>query len=177
MRATTSGSKHSTPNILPKKIVKYLVVSVPKQKMWLRQGRQILATYIISTSKFGLGFREGSFKTPTGRFCIHAKIGEGAALGEIFRARQATGHIASQGGEEDLVTTRILWLAGLDPENANTLDRYIYIHGTNREDLLGHPASHGCVRMNNIEIRELFESVDTDTLVFILDSSKNKFSL
>jgi L,D-transpeptidase YbiS len=147
-----------------------LLVSIPEQKMQLRQGKRILVTYIISTSKFGLGFRPDSFKTPLGCFYIHAKIGSGAALGEIFRARQPTGTIASQGGDEDLITTRILWLGGLDAKNANTKDRYIYIHGTNQEHLLGQPASHGCIRMNNMEILELFDRVETNDSVLILNT-------
>jgi len=150
--------------------MRYLLVSVPEQKMQLRHGEEILATYTISTSRFGLGFHKDSFKTPLGRFYIHAKIGHGAPLGEIFRARQPTGIIASQGGEEDLITTRILWLGGLDLENANTKDRYIYIHGTNQEHLLGQPASHGCIRMNNREILELFDRVKTNDAIIILNT-------
>ncbi len=150
--------------------MRFLMVSVPEQKMQLRQGERIVATYTISTSRFGLGFRKDSFKTPLGRFYIHAKIGHGAAPGEIFRGRLPTGVIASQGGEEDLVTTRILWLGGLDAENANTKDRYIYIHGTNQEHLLGQPASHGCIRMNNMEILELFDRLKTNDSVIILNT-------
>ncbi len=151
--------------------ITHLTISVPEQKMQLRQGKRILAVYSISTSKFGLGFREGSLQTPLGRFYIHAKIGVGAPLGEIFRGRQPTGVLAVQGGEEDLITTRILWLGGLDEDNANTQSRYIYIHGTNQEHLLGIPASHGCIRMKNTEICELFDRVHTNDQVFILNTS------
>lgn len=153
----------------------YLVVSVPEQKMQLRRRYRILATYSISTSKFGLGCQKDSQRTPLGHFHIYAKIGQGAALGEIFRGRQATGIIASQGGEEDLITTRILWLEGLDSENANTRERYIYIHGTNQENLLGQSASHGCVRMGNVDISELFERIHTNDRVFILNIPLEQF--
>ncbi|PWU06683.1 MAG: murein L,D-transpeptidase [Verrucomicrobia bacterium] len=159
----------TTPS-LPSANIRCLIVSVPEQKMQLRQAHQILSTYTISTSKFGLGFCKDSFKTPLGRFYIHSKIGNGAAPGEIFRGRQPSGIIAPQGGEEDLITTRILWLGGLDAENANTKDRYIYIHGTNQEHLLGQPASHGCIRMYNSEICELFDRVENNDPVIILNT-------
>ena len=74
----------------------------------------------------------------------------------IFKSRLQIGRLADPGGEEDLVLTRILWLEGLDPENENTRDRYIYIHGTNQEELIGTPASHGCVRLRNDDMIELF---------------------
>ena len=76
-----------------------------------------------------------------------------------FKSRQPTGRIVEQGGENDAVLTRILWLAGVDPDNANTKDRYIYFHGTNREDLIGTPASHGCIRLRNADMVELFDLV------------------
>jgi lipoprotein-anchoring transpeptidase ErfK/SrfK len=85
----------------------------------------------------------------------------------IFRSRIATGKVAEQGGEEDLVLTRILWLEGLDPQNANTRQRYIYIHGTNQEHLIGTPASHGCIRLRNEDMIDLFGRVHEGTHVEI----------
>ena len=85
-------------------------------------------------------------------------------MGTIFKGRQAVGEWAlGDESEEDLILSRILWLAGLDEDNANTHDRYIYIHGTNQEDLLGQPVSHGCVRMRNDEVMELFVLVPEGT--------------
>jgi lipoprotein-anchoring transpeptidase ErfK/SrfK len=133
----------------------------------LRDGK-VSKSYPVSTSKFGLGFEAGSNKTPLGRFVVSEKIGAGAAAGTIFTSRVPTGEIAAQGGPEDLVLTRILWLAGLDETNANTKERYIYIHGTNQEALLGTPASHGCVRMSNADIAEFFDHVPEGTLVEIV---------
>lgn len=95
------------------------------------------------------------------------KIGAGAPLWAEFKSRQPTGRISEPGGETDGVLTRILWLQGLDPENANTRDRYIYFHGTNREDLIGTPASHGCVRLRNGDMAELFDLVAEGTTVVI----------
>ena len=133
----------------------------------LRDG-EVCKSYPVSTSKFGLGFEHGSNKTPLGRFVVSEKIGAGATVGAVFKSRAPTGEIASQGGQEDLVLTRILWLAGLDEANANTKDRYIYIHGTNQESLLGTPASHGCVRMSNADVAECFEEIPEGTLVEIV---------
>lgn len=126
------------------------------------------ASWPVSTSKFGLGSGEGSFRTPTGRFRIAEKIGDGAPPWMIFRSRIPTGTLAGPGGEEDHVLTRILWLEGLDPENSNTSDRYIYIHGTNQEELIGTAASHGCVRLRNGDMITLFERVEAGDSVAIV---------
>src|SRR5438552_3116719 len=103
--------------------------------------------YPISTSRFGIGIQEGSMKTPLGRFRIAEKIGDGAAPGTIFKARVALGPDDPLPDTEDFVTSRILWLDGVDEDNANTRDRFIYIHGTKHEDEIGTPASHGCFRI------------------------------
>jgi len=137
-----------------------LLVEVRRQAADLLEDGIVTASWDISTSRFGLGTEEGSFRTPTGRFRICGKIGAGAPLWSIFKSRIPTGEIASLGGEEDLILTRILWLEGLDSENANTRSRYIYFHGTNREDLIGTPASHGCIRLRNAEMADLFERVE-----------------
>ena len=101
---------------------------------------------------------------------IEEKIGDHAPERMIFEARKPTGIIANLEGEEDYVLTRILWLSGLEPENANTRDRYIYIHGTNQENLLGSPASHGCIRLANTAMVELFNIVQEGDLVEIVAS-------
>jgi len=119
-----------------------------------------LASYPISSSKFGLGTEPGSNKTPLGNFFIEEKIGNGEPERMIFKARKPTGAIAALGGDEDHILTRILWLSGLDLENQNTHDRFIYIHGTNQEDLIGTPASHGCIRLRNADMIELFDAVE-----------------
>jgi lipoprotein-anchoring transpeptidase ErfK/SrfK len=142
-------------------------ISVRKQRLTLRSGRKKLAEYPVSTSRFGLGSKVGSFKTPTGRFRIAEKIGDGMPIGTIFKSRRAVKPTKKLLQEEDLVMTRILWLDGLDRRNANTHSRYVYIHGTNHEESLGMPASHGCVRMNNADVAELFELVTLDTPVEI----------
>ena len=128
---------------------------------------KLLRRFACSTSKFGTGFEPGSNKTPTGRFRVAEKHGHDAPPGMIFRSRKATGEFCAPKSDADHVQTRILWLDGLDPENANTKDRYIYIHGTNAEDRLGTPASHGCVRLSDSDVAELFDLVPEGAEVVI----------
>ena len=144
------------------------MVDIATQTLRVLEGRKKTAEFPVSTSKFGLGFQEGSYKTPTGKFRIARKIGGTAAPWTIFRARKNTGRKAKPGGDEDLVLTRILTLDGLDRANANSLARYIYIHGTNQEDLIGTPASHGCVRLRNADMIALHRMVRAGTPVRIL---------
>jgi L,D-transpeptidase YbiS len=118
----------------------------------------------VSTSHAGLGSEPGSFKTPIGLFRIHEKIGENAPSGTVFKGRIPVVEPLFDG---DLITSRILWLDGLEKENANTKERYIYIHGTNQESLIGEAASHGCIRMRNEDIIRLFPLVAVDTHVEI----------
>jgi L,D-transpeptidase YbiS len=127
----------------------------------------LLRRYAVSTSKFGTGFEPGSQKTPTGAFLVESKWGDGAPEGEIFVSRVATGKFGAEEDPTDHVQTRILWLTGLSEENANTHSRYIYIHGTNGESKLGTPASHGCVRMGNADVVDLFSLVEVGTPVWI----------
>jgi len=142
-------------------------IDASTQQLELREGERLLKSFPVSTSARGLGNEPESFKTPVGRFCIAEKIGDGACRGEVFKSRLPTGEIGSQERTEDLVQTRILWLHGLEEQNANTRDRYIYIHGTNQESLIGTPSSHGCVRMRNADVIELFDAVEVGTEVLI----------
>lgn len=143
-------------------------VSIAHQQLELRNGADVIRRYPVSTSKFGLGTEEESFRTPLGSFRVCEKYGQDAPLHTIFRGREPVGEWnPAEPCEDDLVLARILRLDGLDPDNANTYQRYIYIHGTNQEDLIGTPASHGCVRMRNRDIAELYELVPIDTPVRI----------
>ena len=136
-----------------------LRVDVARQTLHLLSNGVSVKSWPVSTSKFGLGSEPGSFKTPLGHFRICGKIGADAPAWAVFKSRLPTGEIAVPGGEEDGVLTRILWLEGLEESNLNTRDRYIYIHGTNQEHLIGEPASHGCVRLRNEDVMELFSMV------------------
>jgi lipoprotein-anchoring transpeptidase ErfK/SrfK len=142
-------------------------IHVPSQTLDLIDGDEVIRCYAISTSRFGTGSESGSYKTPEGRFRISEKIGDGAAPGEIFAGRLPTGRIGEEGDDHDHVQTRILWLDGLEPGNANTHDRYIYIHGTNAESQIGTPASFGCVRLSNLDVIDLYDRVTVGTPVEI----------
>jgi lipoprotein-anchoring transpeptidase ErfK/SrfK len=142
-------------------------IHVPSQTLDLIDGGEIIRCYAISTSRFGIGTEPGSYKTPAGRFRISEKIGDGAPPGEIFISRVPTGRFGEENDEHDHVQTRILWLDGTDPDNANTHDRYVYIHGTNAESRLGTPASYGCVRMSNLDVIDLYDRVPVGAAVEI----------
>lgn len=143
-------------------------VSISTQQLTLWDGHHQVRAWPVSTSQFGIGFQEGSLKTPIGGFVICEKIGDEAEPGTIFKARKAVGHWqASMSTNEDLVLTRILCLDGIEPRNANTRDRYVYIHGTNGEDRIGRRASHGCIRLKNRDMIDLYDLVPEQTPVWI----------
>jgi lipoprotein-anchoring transpeptidase ErfK/SrfK len=143
-------------------------VSIGTQRLRLWSGTKLVHEWPCSTSKFGLGTESGSNRTPLGSFIVQEKHGDAAPAGTIFKSRQPVGQW--QPGMEtqsDLVLTRILWLQGMQAHNANTFDRYIYIHGTNDEAGIGRAASHGCIRMKNAAVIELFELTPIGTPVWI----------
>jgi L,D-transpeptidase YbiS len=142
-------------------------ISIGDQRLTLTRDGEVLRSYPVSSSRFGIGTEEGSMKTPLGNFRIAEKIGHDAEPGTIFKARVALGSDDPLPETEDLITSRILWLDGMDEENANTRERFIYIHGTKHEDKIGLPASHGCIRMRDDDVIELFELVDETTQVVI----------
>jgi lipoprotein-anchoring transpeptidase ErfK/SrfK len=152
---------------MKKSVQPNIQVSVRTQELALKAGRKKLAAYPVSTSRFGLGSEEGSMKTPIGNFRIGQKIGYKSLSGTIFKDREPMDQSQQSSADDDLVMSRILWLDGLEEHNANTRDRYIYIHGTNHEHKIGEPASHGCIRMTNVDVIELFDLVDEQTPVII----------
>jgi len=142
-------------------------ISIRDQKLTLNDGDTPIRSYHVSTSRFGIGTEMGSMKTPTGRFRVAEKIGGDTPNGTVFLSRVPLRPVDPVPTTEDLVMSRILWLDGLDELNANTRDRYIYIHGTKHEDKIATPASCGCVRMRNADVIELFDLVDEGTPVVI----------
>jgi len=157
-----------------------IVISASEQKLFFIENNQVTKSYTISTAEAGLGSQSGSNKTPLGVHKVSQMYGKGATAGTIFKARQNTKRIAdilTQPGarsKADNVTTRILWLSGLEAgiNKGGKVDshaRYIYIHGTDEEGRLGQPASHGCIRMANNAVIELFDKVKTGTLVNIIE--------
>ena len=144
-----------------------ITISIRDQLLTLKRGKETLRSYPVSTSRFGVGTEEGSFKTPTGRFRVAKKIGRGAPTGTVFRSRVPLGPNDPLPATDDLVMSRIIWLDGLEEHNANTRERFIYIHGTKHENKIGSPASHGCIRMRNSDVIELFELIGEETPVLI----------
>jgi UDP-N-acetylmuramate--alanine ligase len=139
------------------------------------QDGRLLFEAVISTAKNGLGCVENSYCTPTGWHRIQARIGEGAEPGALFRHRVATGEVwRGEPRDEDLILTRVLTLDGLEEgwnrgPGRDSLERFIYLHGTNQEGLLGQPVSHGCVRLSNADVMALFDSVETGDAVLIAE--------
>jgi hypothetical protein len=137
-----------------------IVVSVPEQRLALLEDGAPIATYPVSTSKFGLGDLPGTNATPLGKLEVVRKIGDGAPSGAVFKDRRWTGEIVPPDAPgRDPIVTRILWLKGEESQNAFAYSRYIYIHGTPEERNIGLPASYGCVRMRSGDIIELFDIV------------------
>lgn len=152
-----------------------LVVNIERQRMYLVEGTSIIKTYPVSTSKYGTGSRMNSNRTPLGRHRIVSKIGRGAPINSIFKnCRNTYRRARVNTGTEDHITTRVLRLQGLQPGKnrgcgIDSYERRIYIHGTPHEDAIGTPASHGCVRMRNADIIDLFGRVPRGTLVDIIE--------
>lgn len=137
-----------------------IVVSVRDQRLAVLDRNTVISSYPVSTSKFGLGDWPGSMRTPLGTLEIARKIGDGAPLGAVFKDRRRTGEIvAPDAPGRDPIVTRILWLRGREPQNANAFPRDIYIHGTPEERNIGLPVSYGCVRMRSSDVTQLFAIV------------------
>jgi lipoprotein-anchoring transpeptidase ErfK/SrfK len=148
-----------------------IVVSTREQKLALLDRGNVVATYPVSTSKFGLGDWRGSRFTPLGKLQIAQKIGDNAPPGTVFKDRRRTGEIvAPDSPGRDPIVTRILWLRGLEAQNANAFGRDIYIHGTPEERLIGTPASYGCIRMRSSDIIQLYNVVGTGAAVTIVNA-------
>ena len=151
---------------------RFIFVSVVEQKLWAYEGEKLFAEFACSTSAKPPSCQYGSNGTPLGLHKIAQKIGDGQPLGMIFEKREPTGKIAEGGDEKAYVTSRILWLEGLE-ENKNegyecgTHNRKIYIHGTNHEDKIGTPKSHGCVELKNADVIKLYDWARAGDFVLI----------
>ena len=149
----------------------HIVISAHDQKLALLENGNLIAVYPISTSKFGLGDAQGSYRTPLGEMEIADKIGDGAPLGSVFKDRRRTGEIVGVNAQgRDPIVTRIIWLRGREPQNAHAFGRDIYIHGTPEERNIGRPASYGCVRMRSADIINLYGLVGAGAQVTIVNA-------
>lgn len=147
-----------------------VIVSVKDQKLMLMSNGQRIAIYPVSTSKYGLGDDWGHMTTPLGFLQVAEKIGDHAPVGAVFRNRRFTGEIIKPNAPgRDPVITRIIWLKGLQPENAHAFSRCIYIHGTPEERTIGRPASYGCIRMKSHDVAELYAQLPVGALVEIVN--------
>ena len=154
-------------------------ISLSEQRLRLATGGEVQFEAAVSTAGRGPGEEKDSYCTPRGAHVIRARIGAGAPINTVFVGRRATGEfytpvLCRAYPDRDWILTRILWLSGLEPGrnrlgNVDTMQRYIYIHGCPDDVTLGVPGSHGCVRMSNPEVVELFERVPTGTEVRILE--------
>ena len=157
-------------------------IAIAAQTLTLRDDAgALIAQYPVSTALKGVGEEKNSYRTPRGRHIVRAKIGAGAPIGSVFKGRRATGEIwtpalDAQHPGRDFILTRILWLSGCEPGynrlgNVDSMQRYIYIHGTPDSEPMGTPQSHGCVRMRNGDVIALFDAVPVGTSVILLDDA------
>lgn len=154
-----------------------LRVDIARQVLELRENGRVLRCYPVSTALNGVGEQEGSGCTPRGRHYVRAKIGAGLPVGAVLRGRRHTGEVwspelAAAHPDRDWILTRILWLCGCEPGrnrlgNVDSMRRFIYIHGTPDTEPMGTPRSHGCIRMRNADLLDLFERVPAGTPVYI----------
>jgi hypothetical protein len=152
-----------------------VIISVKDQKLMLMGNGERLATYPVSTSKFGLGDDWGHMTTPLGFLQVAEKIGDHAPVGAVFRNRRFTGEILQPNAPgRDPVITRIIWLKGLEAGNAHAFSRCIYIHGTPEEKTIGRPASYGCIRMKSKDVAELYAQLPIGALVEIVNDKLPK---
>jgi lipoprotein-anchoring transpeptidase ErfK/SrfK len=148
-----------------------IVISTREQKLALLDRGNVMAIYPVSTSKFGLGDWPGSRYTPLGRLEIAKKIGDNAPPGAVFKDRLRTGEVVlTNSPGRDPIVTRILWLRGLEAQNARAFSRNIYIHGTPEEWRIGSAASYGCVRMRSSDIIQLYNIVGIGAAVTIVNA-------
>ena len=146
-------------------------ISVPDQKMLVFEKGVEIARYDVSTSKFGVGDRPGSYETPLGQLEVKEKIGAGQPSGMKFKSRRPTGEIVRPNSPgRDPIVSRILWLRGLESQNRLALGRGIYIHGTAEEWSIGTPASYGCIRMRSHDVIQLFDRIGVGTRVEIVNT-------
>jgi hypothetical protein len=158
------GSAAMAQDIAPAEVL----VSIKEQKLAVIRNGGLVARYPISTSKFGVGDSFGSYQTPVGRLRVCDKIGGNLAPGAVLNHRQPTGEILRVNAPgRDPIVTRVIWLDGLEPQNANARSRGIYIHGTAEERRIGDPVSWGCIRMRSQDVIDLFDTIEIGTTVTI----------
>ena len=151
-----------------------LTVNISEQTVSLFEDNKFVKKFVCSTSRFGIGQIEDSNCTPLGLHRIAQKIGGGEPAGTVFKAREIIGHTSQPEFADAKITTRILWLEGLEPGfnqggNVDSHARYIYIHGTGDQATIGRPASFGCIHLADADMISLFDLLPSGTLVWITE--------
>src|SRR5262249_4400480 len=153
-----------------------MIVSVPDQELALLDRGKLIARYSISTSKFGTGDSNASYRTPLGTLFVSAKIGDRLPRGAVIKNRTPTGEIvAVDAPGRDPIVSRVIWLRGMEAHNQKARNRCIYIHGTPEERRNGTPASFGCIRMRSRDIIDLYDRVHIGTHVLITPRKIHEF--
>lgn len=153
-----------------------MIVSVPDQALALVDRGKLIARYSISTSKFGTGDSNASYRTPLGTLFVSAKIGDRLPPGAVIKNRIPTGEVVDVNAPgRDAIVARVIWLRGMETQNQKARDRCIYIHGTPEERRIGKPASFGCIRMRSRDIIDLYNQVHIGTHVLITLSRIHDF--
>lgn len=151
-----------------------LTVNISRQTVSLFEDNRFVKKYPCSTSRFGIGEIKDSNCTPRGLHRIAEKIGGGELAGTVFKSREIVGHTSQPEFADAKITTRIMWLEGLEPGfnqggNVDSHARYIYIHGTGDQASIGEPASHGCIHLGDADLIALFDLLPSGTLVWIAE--------
>lgn len=156
-----------------------LKIEIKRQTLYVLKDREVFQEYLISSARNGVGECYGSEQTPRGWHVIRAKIGDNSPINSVFVDRRPTGEIFTpdlkkQFPQRDWILTRIMWLSGLEVGknrlgNVDTMRRYIYIHGTPDDAIMGVPGSRGCIRMRNLDIIKLYNLIPAGTRVFIVE--------
>lgn len=137
-----------------------VVVSVPDQRLAVVERGRVVASYAISTSKFGIGDTAGSYRTPLGALFVSGKFGDRLRAGTVIKNRISTGEIVDANAPgRDAIVSRVIWLRGMEQQNRGAHDRCIYIHGTPEERRIGKPASFGCIRMRSKDVIALYDAL------------------
>jgi lipoprotein-anchoring transpeptidase ErfK/SrfK len=150
----------STEKLPASSLATEVVVSVPDQQLAVVDRGKIVASYSISTSKFGTGDTAGSYRTPLGTLFVSGKFGDGLRVGTVIKNRISTGEIVNANAPgRDAIVSRVIWLRGMEQQNRGAHDRCIYIHGTPEERRIGNPASFGCIRMRSKDVIALYDAL------------------
>ena len=181
LNTTSSAQKNiikKAENYIKKEFSELVLISIKEQKLYHIKNMKIINTFSISSSKYGIGNKSGSKNTPIGLHKIKEKHGDGIPINGKLVERNFYGKIATiyhdtTKSKEDDITSRILWLEGIEQgknkgKGIDSYKRHIYIHGTSEEGRLGTPASHGCIRMKNKDVINLYKIIEVGTLVLIL---------